>query len=236
MSLLNIATSVADAVGLPRPSAIASSTDQLARQMFALANEVLEDLHYLDWPILEIPYSFNTVIGQESYNLPTDWERSINDTAYIASQYYNMRGSLTSNDWQRNKNALPSQIGRYKYKIYGNPLKIYIHPVPMTVETIVLEYITSNKAQNTVGTFIPQFAADTDTPIVPESLVRKGLKWKIKHAKGMEYGEDFNDYERSKQTLFAQQLDIGAIPVALRRMIDIPEVPNGYIPEFGFGA
>ena len=236
MSLLTISQAVADSVGLPRPGSVASSTDQLARQMLALANETLEELCRMEWPVLEVPYSFQTVINQEAYTLPADYGRQVSDSAYVATQYYLLRGSLTSADWQRSKNALPSQIGRYKFRIFGNPLKLYITPKPMTVETVVMEYITKNRAYNTGGNPILMYTADTDTSIVPEDLVQRGLKWRIKHAKGLDYAEDFNVYEMARQQVFAQQLALGSMPVAMRNLIDIPEIPNGFVPEFGYGS
>jgi hypothetical protein len=236
MSLLTISIQVADSVGLPRPSAVASSTDQLPRQMLALANETLEELCEMDWPLLEVTHTFNTVANQDTYALPANFNRIVTDSAYVASQYYALRGSLSSADWYRNRNSLPSQIGRYKFRIFGNPLSIVLTPKPMTVENIVLEYVTSNRVKDTGGNFAQNYTADTDVSIIPESVVRKGLKWRIKHAKGLDYSEDFNDYEITKQRVFAQQLAAGSMPVAFRNMIDVPELPNGFVPEFGYGS
>ena len=236
MSLLVVCQDVADMIGLARPTAIATSMDQISRQMLAFCKETLDELARMDWPGLEIPYSFPTVVNQSAYSVPTDFGREVGDTAYIATQYYSLRGSLTPGDWSRQKNALPSQIGRYKFRIYGYPSKINIYPTPLTVETVVFEYSSTAKVRQADGTAATTYAFDTDVPVVPEELVKKGLKWRLKRAKGLDYAEEFNDYEMSRAMMLAQALALGSMPVAYRAMIDNPEIPQGYVPEFGYGS
>lgn len=235
MSLLSLCQDVADVIGLTRPAAILTGTDQLSRQMLGLTKETLEELSIMDWPVLEVPYSFNTVVDQDTYALPADFGREIGDTAYLASQYYPMRGSLTAGDWSRQRNGLPNGLGRYKFRIYGNPSVLYITPTPGTVETVVFEYATTNRvAQAAGGTFSAVYIEDTDTSIVPEELVKKGLKWRLRRAKGLDYSEEFDDYQFSCAQRLAQQLALGSMPVAYRSLAEI-DLPTGYVPEFGFG-
>lgn len=235
MTLATIVRRVADEVGLPRPNAVASSTDQLPRQMMALANSQLEELAELNWPILQYEHTFDTVVGQDTYDLPDDWARNMGETAYIASQYYQLRGSMSAADWARTKNTLPLPIGRYKYRVTGNPLKIVIVPTPQTVEHIVFEYISNQLVVGSDSTPKPLYTEDNDVSLIPGRLVRMGLKWRIKEAKGFDYAEDFNAFEASRDTLFAQMKDLGAIPVAHRNYADIPEIGDGYVPETGYG-
>lgn len=237
MSLLTIAQRVADEVGLPRPGAVSSGTDQLARQMFALANAELEDLGKKNWPVLSTAYTFPTVVAQETYTPPAGFARFVADTAFVASQYYGMRGALSANEWERRKNSLPSNTGRYRYRMFGAPLQLHIVPTPGTVEQIVIEYMSGLLVLDADNvTRKPLYVVDTDVSVVPEELVRKGLKWRIKHAKGLDYSEDFDAYEMSVDELFAQQLNLGAIPVAQRSLADIPELGDGYIRETGYGV
>jgi len=237
MSLMSVCKDVADTVGLPRPSAVAASTDSLSRSMFAFCNEILEDLTRLEWPSLTRDYSFNTVVDQEQYALPADWKYQVTDSLYSASQYYSLRGSMSAGDWMRSRNALPSQIGRYRFRMYGYPLKISITPAPKDVQTLVCEYVTSSRVASADGlTLKPLYVSDDDVALIPEELVRKGLRWKLKAQRGFEYNEDYNDYEMNKRILLAQQLGYGSIPVALRSGVDIPEVADGFVPEQGFGA
>lgn len=236
MTLLSIAQRVADAVGLPRPAAISGAQDQLARQLLALANEVIEDLALLDWPVLQTTAQFNTVVNQEAYSLPADFREFVTETAYNATTYYNIRGSITPGEWQMNKQRLLQPTGRFKLRLMGDPLKIYIVPAPQRVESIVYEYKSTSLVTTSTGTLTTLFTNDTDVPRINEEVVRKGLKWKIKHAKGLDYAEDFNDYEMAKKTYLAKAKAYGSIPVSNRYYADIPELGEGYVPQTGYGS
>lgn len=237
MSLLSIAQDVADAIGLARPTAVISSTNQVSRQILAMAKETLDELAGMDtWPVLEVVYTFPTVVEQETYALPDDFGRLIGDSTYLASQYYQMRGSLSPGDWSRQRDALPTQIGRYKMRLFGDPVQMHIVPTPQTVETVMFEYLTTNRVIKSNNTRGPTYEADTDVCMLPETLVYKGTKWRLKRAKGLDYSEEFNDYETSRARMLAQALAFGSTPVAYRHLIEDPEIPIGWIPEWGYGG
>jgi hypothetical protein len=121
--------------------------------------------------------------------------------------------------------------GRYRWRIKGNPLKLCITPTPQLVENIVIEYLSKYGVQQVGGTLTQTFTYDTDVPVVPEELVRMGLKWRIKHAKGLDYSEDYNAYDDDKKQYFAEALALGSLPVAYRSYADAPELGNGYLPD-----
>lgn len=237
MTLLTIAQRVCDTVGLPRPASIASSSDQLGRQMFGLANDTLEELRELNWPQLETPHSFDTVVGQDAYFLPADYARFETDTAFITSEYYSLRGSLTAKEWSIRKNGLNQSLGRLRYRVFGYPLKLQFIPTPQTVQNITIEYVSNYLVIGSDEVRRPMFSQDSDECILPEELVRKGLKWRIKHAKGLDYSQDFNDYETSCAKLFAQSLNLPSTPVAYRYPWgDYQDIGFPVIPETGYGA
>lgn len=75
---------------------------------------------------------------------------------------------------------------------------------------------------------------DDDTSLVPERLVRMGLKWRIKHAKGLDYSEDFNVYENARKTEYSQMLDLDDIPVSVRAVVTTG-LADPTVAENGFG-
>jgi hypothetical protein len=104
MALLDIVQRVCDEVGLPRPAVVATSTEQLARQMYSLANAELEELSKrFNWPVLTREYSFPTVVAQAQYALPADYRKFLQETVFDKDRYYAMRGSITPGEWQRTK-------------------------------------------------------------------------------------------------------------------------------------
>lgn len=236
MTLLSVAQDVCDVIGLVRPAAIITGNDQLARQILGLAKETLEELGLMDWPMLEVPYTFNTTVGQAQYDLPADFGREVGDTVYVASQYSQLRGSLSPADWYRQRDALQAQIGRYRFRIFGLPTKLNFAPTPQVVEEITLEYQTTYRVRQGDGTYKDTFYADSDVPLVAEELLKKGLKWRLRRAKGLDYSEEFDDYEISRAQRLAQALSMGSMPIAYRSQYDMPEGLNLYIPETGYGS
>lgn len=235
MTLLSICQDTADAIGLTRPSTIVSSTDPLSRQMLAFAKETLEELSAMAWPKLEVAYSFNTVALQQTYAVPADWSREIGDSVYGSARYSQIRGSLTPGDWARQRNILPG-LGFYRFRIYGNPLMINLTPTPQVVETIVLEYQSANRVTANLGGTKVTYTLDDDTSIVDEDLMKKGLKWRLRRAKGMDYSEEFDDYELTRAQRLAQALQLGSLPVAYRGIYDGSElIGMGWVPETGYG-
>lgn len=233
MTLLAIAQRVCDEVGMPRPSAVASSTDSLGRQLFALANTELEEISMaFDWPLLNTTYNFNTVIGQSQYNLPADFRKLLIKSAYNAATYYRMRGSLTAAQWQYRRNALLGPVQRYQIRLTGNPNKLNITPTPQSVEALVYEYQKSNFAM-AGAVEQPLYAVDTDVSIVDERLVRMGLKWRIKHAKGLEFSADIALYNQAVQRAYAASIALDEIDITETTRTEV--LSPGYVPETGYG-
>jgi hypothetical protein len=221
---------------LPRPGAVASSSEQLARQMFSLANAELEELSKrFNWPVLTREHTFDTVVDQAVYDLPANYRKFLQDTIYERSRYYQMRGSLSAGEWQRTKAYNLGSMSTARVRIYGNPLKLNIVPTPVSVENVVFEFLTKNFATDADGAEILRYSSDADTAQVDEGLIRMGLKWRIKHAKGLEFSADLAEYEAVVNREYAAALAQPHIPVGFSRTADVP-LTEGYTPENGFGA
>jgi hypothetical protein len=236
MALLDIVQRVCDEVGLPRPSVVATSTEQLARQMFSLANAELEELSKrFEWPVLTREFNFPTVAAQAQYALPADYRKFLSNTLYDSTRFYKMRGSISAGEWQRTKAMNIGALSCAKVRIYGSPLKINVLPTPVSVENVVFEYLTKNFALNAANAEILRFNADSDTPLIDEGLIRMGLKWRIKHAKGLEFSADLAEYEGVVAREFASALAQPMLDVGFSRRHAEPLTP-GYAPEQGFGS
>ena len=85
----------------------------------------------------------------------------------------------------------------YKDLREGNEL--YFLPVPTIAgETISFNYYTKNWIYQSVGdVYQDTFQDDTDAPLLDARLIILGTVWRWKHARGLEYGQDFDNYERA---------------------------------------
>lgn len=235
MTLLSIVQSVCDEIGFPSVAAVAGATDPLGRQFYALANKELRELSkWYDWPVLQRTYTLTVVAATDTYALPAGFRKIAAGTAYRNSDYWMLRGSVTPGEWQQRRVELLSSLDRSVFRIFGNPSKIVLDPMPTAAGSVVFEYQSQNYAVTNVPAEIPQYAADTDTAIVSEELVQMGLLWRIKHAKGLEFGADIDEYNAAVPKAFSEAFAQPPIPIG-GPVINSP-LTYGYVPDTGFGV
>jgi hypothetical protein len=159
--LLDVVQRVCDEVGLPRPSAVATSTEQLARQMFSLANAELEELSKrFNWPVLTREYTFPTVAGTAQYALPADYRKFLQETIFDSTRYYQMRGSLSAGEWQRTKALNLGSLSTAARAHLRQPAQAEHSPNALSVENVVFEYMTKNFAVHSDNSETLRYSAD----------------------------------------------------------------------------
>lgn len=209
MSLLTLCQNVVNETGLgDAPSTIISNTDKLAVQLLALAQKEVRVLGNMNWQALVAEHTITTANGTESYALPSDWQQYASDTFWDASNYWPMRGSIDPSQWQALKRGIVAATIRKRFRVKAG--KVYIFPTPTTVNTLVGEYIINTPVVTAdLVTKKALFTLDTDTTVLPEFLVELGVKWRYKHAKGLDYSEDRLEYDNRVATAFAQDKPAG---------------------------
>ena len=141
-----------------------------------------------------------TAASTASYALPSDYDRYINDAAWDSTNYWEMRGSLSPEAWQFRQNAIVAvttfrKTFRVKYDTSNTANRIYIHPTPTAVESLVVEYVSSQWCESSGGTGQTAWTADTDTGVLDETLLELDLSWRFKKALGVEYADDKQEFE-----------------------------------------
>lgn len=221
MTVLSIVQNACDRLSLTRPSAVVTSTDQLARQLFGLLKAGAESLSKYGgqdgdsgWQALVTEYTFVTVAQAEQTNtpIPADLRRFIPDSFFNRDTNRQVQGPLTPQQWQRAQ-ILPYLVAPYLCfrERQGDFL---INPVPPAGETIAYEYVSSYWAKSSAEVAKATFTSDDDTSYLDEELLTLDLIWRFKQAKGLDYAEDMASAERAKMALFgsdggSQSLDIG---------------------------
>lgn len=233
MTLLSSVREVCAAVGLfPLPSSVANNTGNLPQQFLALANREIKKLSQEhDWPVLIVEHAFPTVAAQEEYALPDDWDKAIIDTAWSRDTYYQLRGGMTPGEWQSAKSGGTLLLPRYGFRVVGGVLKLT--PTPDAVENLVVEYKSNHYVIDNGGVTKPAFTVDTDLPRVDADLFSLGLQWRIKHAKGLDYGEDMVEQQNRTAKLYAEAL---ALPSIVKDRCNDSPITDGYVRPDGFGV
>jgi hypothetical protein len=238
VSLSSICKSVLAETGWTVLSTIASNSDGTAVQIKELAITELENLsQQYDWPQLEVAYSFDTVVGQLNYVMPDDFNKMVTDSVFNASQYYSIRGSIEIQEWQYRRNGMYASLDRQHYRLTFNGVNFVLELAapPTQVETLLLEYQTTEYARAANGTSKPVYELDDDVSKVPENLIKLGLKWRFRMAKGMDYSAALSEYNNTLKQRFANVHNAASIPVGGRRLLDTNPVTSGYVRDTGFG-
>lgn len=205
MSLLSIITGACGELNVVQPSSVISASDTQTLQLLALCRkEGKEVARRFDWQILQKEGTFTTLAAETQVASITttfdDFARICNDTMWNRTQARPVRGPLTDHQWQRRK-AAAAQVGaEFNFRIRGGA--ILFNPVPPAADSIYFEYISSKWCQSSAGVAQADWAADTDTALIDEEIIRLGVVWRFLKAKGLDYAEEFRTYEMALMDVF----------------------------------
>lgn len=208
MSLLTMIQATCDNLGLPRPAAVISTTDQQVRQILALANQEglsLSRRAGVVWSAFQKEATHTTLAAELQGTLAsivgTSFDYIIPETFYDRSSNRAV-SPMSPIDWQVYKSS--GITGPYpQFRIKDKSL--YALPTPTAGHTWAFEYVSKNWCQNAAGdTTYSAWNADTDTGILDEFIMQLGIQWRWLKRKGFDYGEDFDEYERAVQDAVAR--------------------------------
>lgn len=205
MSLLTIVQDACKELNISVPSAVVSATDGQTKQLLSLAKkEGMDLLRRYNWQVLTKETSFTTSATEQQTTLSalgaSDFYRIVDGTMYNRTRAWPVRGPVSPQEWQRRK-ASYAQVGPQEYfRIRGDA--ILFNPLPASGQTVYFEYISENWCQSSSGTAQSTWTADTDTALIDEEVIRLGVVWRWRKAKGLDYGEDFRSYEAALIDIF----------------------------------
>lgn len=220
-SILTIIRDVAPRLGINKPNAATGSTDPQIVQLVALANEETQELGArYPWTVLDNECSFTTVATEAQGTLTGQIIPAgqvlgyvLGDTMWNRTQKINVPGPISPAGWQGVK-ALNSAGGFWsRYRIRANQLLFY--PTPAAGQLVVFEFISESTVLNADGSaYSTIFSKDDDVSLLSSRLIKLGLKWRWKQAKGLDYAEDFDTYEAAVADAMARDgtkptLDMG---------------------------
>lgn len=231
MSLLTIIANATDRVGLVRPTSVVGATDPQTRQLLALANqEGVELARRHDWQGLTKEKTWTAAATQAQTGiLPSDFDRFVPGTFYNRTRSRMVTGPLTPQEWQDYQSRLTS-IVYDAFRVRGATL--YLLPTPSGADTYAFEYVRNVWCASTGDTDPDQsaWAQDTDVAFLPETLIELGVIWRYKHARGLDYAEDFRNFELQFARITGRDggkrtLNMGAS--VDKRIPRAPQAPDG---------
>lgn len=235
LNVLQTVTEVCNRLAIPAPNTVVGSQDLQIIQLRSFMNEEGQEQNKrYPWQSSQLDYTFNSTAVQLQGNL-TDLFGVSENLNYIYNQtMWNRTIRLpifgpNSPDKRQAREALPLTGPYTEYWIAGNNL--YFNPAPNAAgQTIALTLVTKNWLTNQNGTTMYSVVTnDTDTINLDETLVIMGIIWRWKAAKQLDYGEDFNKYERSMADAMSRDgtkpvlsLDAGELNNTVQPVVVIP--------------
>jgi hypothetical protein len=196
-TVLKIAAAAFGELGLTPLSQIAGVQTGDAVLALALLNREGSELADVEggWPALRGEQTIVLIPGQEAYDFPTDIAYYRPRTIWDRSTHWRVVGPISDREWQRIRSGTNIAGPWMRYRIMDG--QIHFDPVPTSADTIVIEYVSANWAQNGAGAAKALFDADTDVPLLPDDLFVLGLKWRLLAARGMNYVEERDTYDKA---------------------------------------
>lgn len=194
LTLLELCQRVARDSKTSVPNTIVSNAELEAAQLLQCARATMKDLlKKVDWEELQKEGTISTAASTVAYNLPSDFDRIINETAWNATTKYPMIGVVSAKAWQdlKNNRTSTSSVCDY-YRIRAG--QILIFPTPSATESLIYEYVSNKPIESSGGTAQTEWLADTDLPRLDDYLVELGIRWRFRKMNGKPYAEDMNEY------------------------------------------
>jgi hypothetical protein len=154
-------------------------------------------------------------------------------TMWNLSQRLPVRGPANPDEWAQ---VVASRLGNGPNLIFRLiNRQIYLYPAPAAGQTVTFEYISNLRVIGNTSALKETFDADTDTVRFPEHLLVKDLRWRWKAAKGLNYSQEYADFQRAFEREAAA--DRGPAEIAMAESIDgssliLDGILNGMTGEF----
>lgn len=237
MSLLTMIGDATNSMGFAAPTAVITSTDQMIRELLALANTSGRAL-VISYPWQEIIKEC-TFTSTATYNQGTidggivtaaDFQRMLDNTLWDRTGSLKATGPINSSEWQQDA-AFMAAAPYPKYRIWRGQL--FIGPIgspPASGDTWAFEYVSKNFCQGQSGTGQATWAADTDTGVLSENLMKLDIIWRWKASKSLEYADDLQSFEEEWNALTGQTTGGRALYLGGANVIFPINVPEGNWP------
>lgn len=220
MTILSVVQNVSMKIGLEKPDAVFISDSRDMEEMQEVIHDAVSDiLQCYDWQKLQKIHTITGDNSSETFALPSDYERMLEDGKMWSSRWTWAFNHITSIDEWLEYQVVPYTFVNGNWIIYGD--EFHVLPIMQTTETLKFAYIKNVIATSASDMDLTKFSADTDTFNLDEELLRLCIIYKWKQKKAQAYAQEMDDYEVRKLYLIGK--DKGSKPTIRGRR----KVPYG---------
>lgn len=207
--MLHICQEVADLVATKRPENLFDENSQHEAIFLSVAKSALDSLmRFANWQELTKEGVLRTAGNKSGYlirSIVPDFYCLLNNTVYVKDGNEKVIGAITPEQWMREKyfDACGTDI---KFKFQNGMIK-FLQTPPNGIK-IVFQYRSSAVVYDSSNGYEEksEFSKNTDVPIFDEYLVKLGIVWRWLKRNGMDYAEEFNEYEKELAKRYASSL------------------------------
>lgn len=193
------------------PNQAYSSTDPNVLQLVAFAQDTGRELvERYSWNGLKMLANITGDGNSTLFNLPSDWMRLCpSDKSPMGALISLARPTIpligpVNDEWLNQMKALPAYPAYPVWRIVNGELEIW--PALASGEVVQFWYFSKAWINGyTTGTAQQYWSNDNDTSILDEDIIMKGTIWRWKRAKGLDYAEEFREYQLSLERNAGQQ-------------------------------
>lgn len=211
-SILTIAQDAADICAVQRPTNLFNSNIQNDQLFASVVKSTLSSLmRRAEWQAITREGVLLTNQGQKEYlidNIVPDFHSLVNETMYIRDNMRFVVGAITEEKWARLKQFHTPEIDVI-FKIQNNKIKFLKDPGCLKLHFTYKSNAVCYDAQTEEPK--PQITANSDIPVFDEYLVKLGIIWRWLKRSGMDYAEEYNEYERELNKSYAETKAAGDI-------------------------
>lgn len=232
-TLLELVTEFCERTGLPVPAAVVDNTDERYRQIKALLQEAGNALAIrADWQRLRMETVHTTISGENQGNIFTLTAGGLTPFRKFADEILWDRTDqlpivpMTGQEWQRLKGTVGHLAYRYRYRLWN--YNLMLTPEAPAGHELAFEWMSRWWIQDAGGAIKETFTADSDSFLLERELLKLALRWRWKKEKGLEYAEDFREYELRLLETAGQDTPKGTLQQDLRGLQIRPGI---FVPE-----
>ncbi len=212
MNILEIAQEAADICAVQRPTDLFNSSVQNDQLFASVVHSTLDSLmRRAEWQAITREGVLYTTDGQTDYlieNVAPDFHSLVNGTMYIRDNMRFVIGAISEERWAREKQFHTPEID-VLFKIQNNKFKFLKDPGNLKLHFTYKSNAVCYDAETEEPK--PRLTANTDIPIFDEYLVKLGIIWRWNKRTGLDYTEEYNEYQRELEKSYAETKAAGDI-------------------------
>lgn len=223
-------------VGLAAVEDPYASTDSNFIRLCALLTDVGQEICRLrEWTHLQNEYTFNTVAGQEAYDLPADFRTMVEQSGWNRTSRLPLGGPLSPQEWQFLKGQTVGLTFTVQFRPWKQQLHLYAGSSIPDGYTIAYEYLSTFWVQpegQSTGTQAEP-TASSDVILFDPLLMTRALRLAFLKASGFDTAAAQGDYDTALELITSEDAQ-GPI-LSLNRRGSAQLIGAGNVPITGFG-